>query len=133
MLATSTERKTKRRELNMNIIETKRPLNSWECYTPDMIFLNCAACAWQFAEEYGVDLSTGRIQYGETETGIGVSECYECGHETDYPLTCDGCGEYLAGNLTNEGVEYLKEGKFPKWLRDYYLTDYLKAARRGNK
>jgi hypothetical protein len=123
MLATYTERKTKRRELNMNIIETKRPLNSWECYTPDIFFLNCGRCAAEFAEDHRIDIKNGMHRYGETETGLGVSECWACGHETDYPLTCDGCGEYLAGNLTNEGVAYLKEGKFPKWLRDYYLSN----------
>ena len=116
------------------LIETKTPLQSWECYTPDTTFLNCPTCAEEFAKEYGVDIKNGLHHYGETAAGIGVSECYACGHETDYPLTCDGCGEYLKGDLTEEGVAYLKERKFPKWLRDYYLTDYRKHFRReGNK
>jgi hypothetical protein len=115
--------------------ETKTPLNSWECYTPDMTFMNCQACATEFAREYGLDIKQGLHHYADSAAGYGVSECYACGHETDYPLTCDGCGEYLKGDLTDEGRNYLKERNFPKWLRDYYLTDYLKQAnkRRGNK
>jgi hypothetical protein len=108
----------------------QRPLNSWECYTPDMTFMNCQACASQFALENGLDIKGGKHPYADNPAGYGVSECYACGHETDYPLTCDGCGEYLKGDLTDEGRNYLKERGFPKWLRDYYLTDYLKQARR---
>jgi hypothetical protein len=110
--------------------ETKTPLNSWECYTPDMTFMNCQACATEFAREHGLDIDNYPYPYADNPVGYCVSECYACGHETDYPLTCDGCGEYLKGDLTDEGVEYLKERQFPKWLRDYYLTDYLKQARR---
>lgn len=105
------------------ITETRRPLTSWECYTPDMVFLNCGSCAYKFAEDYAIELSTGRHPYGEgEEEGFSLSECWACYHETDYPLSCDGCGEYLAGDLTPDGVQYLKERKFPKWLRDYYLS-----------
>jgi len=115
------------------ITEKQRPVTSWECYSPDFLFLNCQACAEEFAKEHGIELKGGKHPYGETAAGIGVSECWACGHETDYPLTCDGCGQYLKGDLTDEGVEYLKLNKFPKWLRDYYLTDYRKQAIRGNK
>jgi hypothetical protein len=68
------------------ITETKRPQTSWECYTPDMLFLNCAECARQFATEYGIELERGLHTYGETVNGCGVSECYACGHATDYRL-----------------------------------------------
>jgi hypothetical protein len=112
------------------VTETKTPLTSWECYTPDMFFLNCQACAEEFARENSLDIKGGMHPYADGPAGYGVAECYACGHETDYPLSCDGCGQYLKGDLTEEGVAYLKLGKFPKWLRDYYLTDYRKQFRR---
>jgi primosomal protein N' len=93
--------------------------NSWECYTPDITFLNCEECAAQFAKEYGLDTDTQEA----TATGYGAMECVYCGHEFDYPPSCDGCGKYLDGNLTLEGVAYLKEREFPKWLKDYYLSN----------
>jgi hypothetical protein len=105
------------------ITETRRLLNSWECYTPDIVFLNCESCALEFAKDNNIELDTGLHTYGTGATeDIGISECYACGHCTDYPLSCDGCGEYLAGDLTPDGVQYLKERNFPKWLRDYYLS-----------
>jgi primosomal protein N' len=102
----------------MNATITYLP-NSWECYTPDMVFINCGECAAKFIEEYGLDTDTQQ----EDQTGYGAMECLYCGHEFDYPPSCDGCHKYLDGNLTNEGIEYLKERKFPKWLRDYYLSN----------
>jgi hypothetical protein len=109
------------------ITETRRPVNSWECYTPDIFFLNCESCALEFAKDNNIQLDTDA-----GSEGFGISECWACGHETDYPLSCDGCGEYLAGNLTAEGVEYLKERKFPKWLRDYYLSIPKYKYKKGN-
>jgi hypothetical protein len=93
--------------------------NSWECYTPDITFLNCEECAAQFAKEYGLDTDT----QGASATGYGAMECFYCGHEFDYPPSCDGCGKYLDGNLTRDGIEYLKQNKFPKWLKDYHLSN----------
>jgi hypothetical protein len=94
--------------------------NSWECYTPDITFLNCEECAAQFAKEYGLDTDSQEA----TATGYGAMECLYCDHEFDYPPSCDGCQRYLNGNLTPDGVAYLKQNNFPKWLRDYYLTNY---------
>jgi hypothetical protein len=91
--------------------------NSWECYTPDITFLNCEECAAGFAKEYGLDTDSQEA----TATGYGAMECLYCGHEFDYPPSCDGCGKYLDGNLTKEGLEDLQERDYPKWLRDYYL------------
>lgn len=105
------------------ITETRRPLGSWECYTPDITFLACGGCAYEFAQQHGVDLNSGSHTYGENGQGIGVSECWACGHEFDTPPSCDSCGEYLKGDLTREGVEYLKSRPFPKWLKDYYLSN----------
>jgi hypothetical protein len=93
--------------------------NSWECYTPDITFLNCEECAAQFAKEHGLDTDTQEA----SATGYGVSECVYCGHEFDYPPNCDGCGKYLDGDLTRDGIEYLKQNNFPKWLKDYYLSN----------
>lgn len=104
------------------LTETKRPLDSWECYTPEITFLNCGSCAYKFAEEYGIELENGLHTYGEGAAGFGVSECWACSHDFDYPPSCDGCGEYLSGYLTPDGVQYLKERNFPKWLKDYYLS-----------
>jgi len=105
------------------LTETRRPLGSWECYTPDILFLNCESCALEFAKDNNIELNTGLHTYGQGPTeDIGISECWACGHDFDYPPSCDGCGEYLQGNLTPEGVQYLKERNFPKWLRDYYLS-----------
>lgn len=101
--------------------KTRLP-NSWEAYTAESTFLFCEFCAREYAKEYGIELERGLHTYGETVNGCGVMECYACGHDFDYPPTCDGCGAYLAGNLTPDGVEYLKERNFPKWLRDYYLS-----------
>lgn len=105
------------------ITETRRPVSSWECYTPDMVFLNCGSCAYEFAKQNGVDINSGSHTYGENGQGIGVSECWACGHEFDTPPSCDSCGEYLKGDLTNEGIDYLKSRPFPKWLKDYYLSN----------
>jgi hypothetical protein len=93
--------------------------NSWECYTPDITFLNCEECAAQFAKEYGLDTDTQEA----SATGYGAMECVYCGHEFDYPPSCDGCGKYLDGDLTRDGIEYLKQNNFPKWLKDYYLSN----------
>jgi primosomal protein N' len=93
--------------------------NSWECYTPDITFINCAECAAQFAKEYGIDTDNQE----EGATGYGAMECIYCGHEFDYPPSCDGCGKYLDGHLTRDGIEYLKQNKFPKALKDYYLSN----------
>ena len=112
------------------ITQARRPLDSWECYTGDMYFLNCEECARKFAIEYGIQLERGLHTYGEGPNGCGISECYACGHSTDYPLSCDGCGEYLAGDLTAEGVQYLKDRNFPKWLKDYYLS--VPKYKKGN-
>jgi hypothetical protein len=104
------------------ITETRRPVYSWECYTPDIVFLNCESCALEFAKDNNIELERGLHTYGEAPNGYGVSECYACSHDFDYPPSCDGCGAYLSGNLTPDGVQYLKERNFPKWLRDYYLS-----------
>ncbi len=103
------------------ITETRRPLNSWECYTPDIVFLNCASCAWKFAEANGVELANGLHTYGEAPNGYGVSECYACGHEFDTVPSCDGCGEYLQGYLLPDAIESLKQEDYPQWLKNYYL------------
>jgi hypothetical protein len=107
------------------ITEYERPLNSWECYTPDMTFLNCQACADEFARENGLDIGGGKDPYADNPAGYGVSACYACGHESDYPPACDGCGAYLEGNLTQEGQDYMIERltEWPEWLVAYYLGE----------
>ena len=98
--------------------------NSWECYTPDMTFLNCESCAEEFAKDQGLELRQGAHRFSDDRAdGVGVSECWACGHEFDAPATCDGCGAYLKGNLTSEGRDYLLEDltSWPLWLVDYYL------------
>jgi hypothetical protein len=97
--------------------------NSWECYTPDMAFLNCRDCAQKFAEDNGVELNSGAHNYGDNGEGTGISECWACSHEFDTPPTCDACHVYLNGDLTREGLQYLKERPFPKWLKDHYLSN----------
>jgi hypothetical protein len=99
--------------------------SSWECYTPDISFLNCGSCAEKFAQENKLELTNGLHTYGELPSGIGVSECWACGHEFDTPPTCDGCGNYLKGDLTNEGRDYVLERltEWPRWLVEYYLGE----------
>lgn len=104
-------------------IETRRPLNSWECYTPDMAFLTCGSCAWKFAESCGIELTNGLHTYGEEPNGYGVSECYACGHEFDTVPSCDTCGEYLQGYLLPDAIEALKQEDYPQWLKDHYLSN----------
>lgn len=103
----------------------QEPLSPWECYTPDTVFINCQSCAWQFAKDYGVELTDGLHTYGTNPANedIGVSECYACGHEWDYVPTCDGCGAYLRGYLLPEAIEALKTEDYPQWLKDYYLVN----------
>lgn len=107
----------------MMTTDYKAPLNSWECYSPDDVFLNCAGCAWQFAKDHGVELTNGRHTYGEGPNGFGVSECWACSHEFDYIPTCHGCGEYLSGYLLPDAIEALKTEDYPQWLKDYYLSN----------
>jgi hypothetical protein len=100
--------------------------NSWECYTPDISFLFCEACALQFAEEKGLELRQGVSRFSDQRHDqTGLSECWACSHEFDTPPSCDGCGAYLFGDLTNEGREYLLErlGEWPRWLVEYHLGE----------
>lgn len=100
--------------------------NSWECYGGDFIFLNCADCARQYAEDNNIELNSGVHHYSdEREDGLGVSECWACGHEFDSPPSCDGCGTYLRGNLTHEGRAYMYErlSEWPEWLVEYHLGE----------
>lgn len=108
----------------MNEINYRFPLRSWECHTPDMVFLNCQGCALEFAKEHNLDIRNGLHHFSDESNGFSVSECYACGHEADYPAACDGCGEYLDIRLTEEGKQYLLErGDFPEWLVRYYLGE----------
>lgn len=100
--------------------------NSWECYTPDISFLNCESCALEFVAEYGLELRNAKYRFSENQNdGIGASECWACGHEFDTVPACDGCGKYLRGDLTNEGRQYLLEDitSWPLWLIEYHLGD----------
>lgn len=99
------------------------PRNSWECFTPDMTFLNCESCALEFANDNNIDLTTGLHPYGENPLGFGISKCWACSHEFDYLPTCDGCGAYLRGYLLPDALEALKTEDYPQWLKDYYLSD----------
>jgi hypothetical protein len=100
--------------------------NSWECYTPDITFLNCKNCAAEFAKDHGLEIEEGARSYSNDQVNdTGISECWACGHEFDYPPNCDGCQTYLKGNLTNEGRQYLLErlGEWPRWLVEYHLGE----------
>ena len=98
------------------------PLTSWEIGNGDFIDLACESCALIYAKENNLkQVTTKYFQDQENENGH-ASECYGCGHETDTPASCN-CGEYLNCNLTPEGIEYLKERDFPKWLVKHYLGD----------
>lgn len=107
--------------------------NAWECYSPDMSFLNCEDCARQYAIENNLDIKQGAHLYSDEKNGIGVSECYACGHEFDYPPTCDGCCKYLRESLTHEGRDYMMQrlSEYPAWLVEYYLgSDALAQQKR---
>lgn len=101
----------------------QEPLTSWECYTPDITFLNCESCALEFAEDNNIELNTHLHPYGEGLEGFGVSECWACSHEFDHVPNCDGCGVYLRGHLLPDAIEALKTEDYPQWLKDYYLSD----------
>lgn len=98
----------------------QHPLSSWEIGDGDFTALSCGDCARKFAQENRFEeITSVYFQDQKNEYGY-ASECYGCGHETDYPQTCS-CGEYLRTNLTPDGVEYLKENDFPIWLVEFYL------------
>jgi len=107
---------------------------SYECITPDISFLNCEECAESFALENNLDIKNGAHRYSdENENGVSLSECWACGHEFDYPPTCDGCGTYIKGDLTDEGRAYMLESlsEWPAWLVDYYLgAEYVERQKR---
>jgi hypothetical protein len=106
--------------------------NSWECYTANMVFINCETCAQDFMKEHNLEIKSG-TRHTEEVAGCGVCECGSCGHEYDYPPSCMSCGAYLREHLTEEGRQYMIERltEWPNWLVEYHLgEDYERQRER---
>ena len=95
-----------------------------------LIQYSCINCAIEWAEANKLVWNNPN-SYNFTEESPDGAYAYGqffSEGEADTPVTCDGCGQFLAVSLTEHGIEYIKEYRadgnpFPKFVEDYYLNE----------
>ncbi len=86
----------------------------------DFTDIACLDCARKFAEERGLEWDGAHkdtFTKWDDANGAYANYIHSSEGETDYPYSC--CDTYLHTNLTEEGVNYLKEN-FPAWVVALY-------------
>lgn len=100
-------------EMESEILETP-----WIIGNDDWGHYACESCARDWAKEIGLKFSNP-YSTEPTPNGYAYADVYGEG-ESDSAWACD-CGQWLSVNLTQHGLEYVRENDLPQFVKDYYL------------
>jgi hypothetical protein len=86
----------------------------------------CQSCANEWVKENGLEWENDHsLNYvKENDQGLTAWVDFYGQVETDYPPSCE-CGQWLKGNLTTYGENYIKENfeSMPKHVIEYYQIE----------